>query len=125
MAFTADPTTDRGKVRLLVYDTTESGAAFTDADIDAFLELNSDSVLYAASDACRSLAARNAPSAYYLRLEGALSLDKKDIPKFFLNLATSFMQKASGGPDGVTEFIDSYAIDITNLGVDKSEYIED
>ena len=83
MAFTHDASTDRGKIRLLVYDTVETGAAFTDAEIDAFLEINGDSIWLAAADASRSLAARSAPKAFMLRLEGALQIDKKNIPGFF------------------------------------------
>ncbi len=43
MAFTYDLTTDRGKVRLLLRDTdtvTVANQFFTDAEIDAFLDLN-------------------------------------------------------------------------------------
>jgi hypothetical protein len=58
MSFTYDPATDRGRVRLLVRDTAESGAVFTDAEIDALLDLANDSVLLAASLACRDLAGR-------------------------------------------------------------------
>lgn len=58
MAFTYDTTTDRGKVRLLVYDTGATTAVFTDADIDAFLELSGGDVFLAASMACNHRAAK-------------------------------------------------------------------
>lgn len=39
MAFTFDPSTDRGKVRLLIQDDDETYSFFTDAKIDAFLTI--------------------------------------------------------------------------------------
>jgi len=56
MAFTYDVTTDRGKVRLLCTDTLESNAIFQDAEIDAFLTLNT-SVRLAAAAALEVIAA--------------------------------------------------------------------
>ena len=59
MAFTYDPTTDRGRVRLLVADTNDADATlqiFTDAEIDAFLDLNDQAVLLAAAMAAESIA---------------------------------------------------------------------
>ena len=65
MAFTFDPTTDRGKVRLLIQDDTEQYDGvdvyfFTDAKIDAFLELNGDNVRLAAADALDAWASNEA-----------------------------------------------------------------
>lgn len=37
MAFTYDPTTDRGRVRMRLSDTRPARAAFTDAEIDALI----------------------------------------------------------------------------------------
>lgn len=56
MAFTYDVSTDRGKVRLLCTDTLESNAIFQDAEIDAFLTLNT-SVRLAAAAALEVIAA--------------------------------------------------------------------
>lgn len=39
MSFTYDPTTDRGRVRLLVTDVDAAQALFSDAEIDAFLAI--------------------------------------------------------------------------------------
>jgi hypothetical protein len=70
MAFTFDPTTDRGKVRLLIQDDTEQHDGidiyfFTDAKIDAYLELNDDEtgdarIRLAAADALDSWASNEA-----------------------------------------------------------------
>ena len=125
MAFTHDPTTDRGKLRLLIYDTVESTAAFTDAEIDAFLELNSDDIWYAAADACRSLATKNAGSAFMVRIEGALQIDKRKIADYFLGLASNYENRASNSSGNVVEYIDSLALDIDLIGQDNSEYVGD
>ncbi len=42
MAFTYDLTSDAGKVRLLIPDTSETGYVFEDAEIAAFLALETD-----------------------------------------------------------------------------------
>lgn len=42
MAFTYDTTTQRGKVRLLIPDCVATGYVFEDAEIDVFLEMETD-----------------------------------------------------------------------------------
>lgn len=129
MSFVYDPTTDRGKVRLLVYDNTDGtwkvDYNFQDADIDAFLELNSDDVWLSAAEACRSLAVLAAGSAFALTIPGALELDKKQVSARYLQLADRYQARASSGAGSVVEYIDSYAIEINQLGVDNSEYVGD
>lgn len=49
MAFTYDVSTDRGKVRLLITDVVEANALFQDAEIDAFLSMNTTVRLSAAA----------------------------------------------------------------------------
>ena len=58
--FTYDPTTDRGMVRLLITDTDGSDPIFSDTEIDAFLTLNSNSVLLAAAQALDVMAVNEA-----------------------------------------------------------------
>ena len=132
MAFTYDTTTERGKTRLLIHDNTDGTYGtdydFTDADIDAMLEMNGDDVWMAASDLCRTLAVKATPTAFILKLPGALELDKKDIAKIYNNLADKYEKRSyegAGGTGSVVEFIDSYAIDIDALGRDVGEYVGD
>lgn len=56
MAFTYNVSTDRGKVRMLITDVRESNPIFQDAEIDAFLSLNT-SVRLAAAAALECIAA--------------------------------------------------------------------
>ena len=51
MAFTYDPTTNRGKVRNMIGDAVDSGHILEDADIDSFLSITS-SDLYKAAALC-------------------------------------------------------------------------
>lgn len=128
MAFTYDPTTDRGKVRLLVYDTTSGSSGtsiFSDADIDAFLEQNGNSIWYSAADAARSRAAKIIQSSFDLELTGALRLDRRKQAQYWIDLAMRYETRALNSPDGIKEFIDSYAYDIDILGRDTSDYVGD
>lgn len=60
MTFTYDPTTDIGKVRMLIPDRVESDAILTDEEIDAYLEMNDDDIRYAAADALDMIASDQA-----------------------------------------------------------------
>lgn len=55
-----DPTTDAGRVRLLVADTDNSNAVFADIEIDAFLEMEDGNVLLAAAQALDTIATNEA-----------------------------------------------------------------
>lgn len=63
MAFTYDPATAGGKVRLLAGDTVDSGHVFEDAEVAAALDANDNSINYAAAMLLNGLAARLARSA--------------------------------------------------------------
>lgn len=105
MAFTFDPGTKRGKVRLLVADTDSGNQIFSDAEIDAFLNLNNNGVLSAAADAARSVAASTAKSAIAYRvLSQALDIDKRQVPEHYRQIASQYETKARQGP---VEEIDS------------------
>lgn len=69
MAFTYDLGTDAGKVRLLLSDVDEATAVFTDAEIDAFLELESSSVKRAAAQAIDTNATNEVLASKVLRTQ--------------------------------------------------------
>ena len=56
MAFTYDPTTDVGKVRMLIPDRVEDSAIFQDNEIDAYLSMNDSNVRRAAAEALETIA---------------------------------------------------------------------
>lgn len=69
MAFTYDPSTDPGKVRLLLNDVDQATAVFTDAEIDAFLAIESLSVKRAAAQAIDTNATNEALASKVLRTQ--------------------------------------------------------
>lgn len=129
MTFTLDPTTDRGKVRLLVGDTDElepDHQIFNDAEIDAFLSLEAQNVYAAAAAACQSVAASSAKSAIAWRAMGNdLQVDKKEVPAAYRDLAQQYRERATGAQSGPVEEIDSMDYDIGPFGGDRSEYVGD
>lgn len=125
MAFTYDPTTDRGRVRLLVSDTDDQTAAnqvFTDAEIDAFLSLEDNEVYAAAAAAAQSMAANASRSAIRYIAERILEIDRKDVPKHFRELAKQYRDRSVAAPG---EEIDAAEYLIGTFGGDGSEYIGD
>jgi hypothetical protein len=96
MAFTYDPTTARGKVRLLIQDTVSASAVFTDADIDAFLELAGGNAYAGAALACRSLAASYAKLAKSVTA-GKYAETTGDAAKYLLELAKTLSESAQSG----------------------------
>lgn len=125
MAFTYSPTEKRGKVRLLIGDTDADTAAnqvFTDAEIDAFLALEDEEVYRAAAAACRSIATSKAKSAVAWKALGT-SLDLKQIPSHYRDLAKDYEERARTGSP--SEEIRSMDYEIGRWGSDTSEYVGD
>lgn len=128
MSYTYDVSNTRGKVRLLTGDITvdlpiyRTNYVFEDADIDALLDLNSEDVWAATADACRRLAADEVLGAVRLSLNG-MSLDKTQVPKYWLDMAKTYDKKSAAGD--VVEFVDSVAYNINEFGEDESEYVGD
>ena len=125
MSFTYDPTTDRGKVRLLLGDTDTATAAnqiFSDAEIDAFLSIESGEVYAAAAAGCESLAAASTHSAIVIRAGRILHLDLGKVPEHYRTLAETYRKRSVSGP---SEEIDSMDYRVDRFGVDSSEYVGD
>ena len=129
MSYSYVLSTDRGRVRLLIKDTTTQGSpsqgthyVFSDVEIDAFLLLNSEDVWAAAADACCTLAADQILGALRLKLSG-FEIDREQIPKYWMSLADNYEKKSREG--GVTEFVDSFDHDISDFGEDDTEYVGD
>jgi len=62
MACTYDITTDRGKVRLIISDTSTTSCVFSDLEIDTFLSMHSGNINLAAAEALGAWAAKYALS---------------------------------------------------------------
>ncbi len=123
--FTYDPTTSRGRVRLLLADTDTANAnlqIFSDAEIDAFLSIESNEVYAAAAAGAESIAASKSKSAIaWEALE--TDLDLRVVPKRYLELAKTWRQRAVSGEPW--EEVDTLDYGVTAFGRDVSEYIGD
>jgi hypothetical protein len=60
MAFTYDPTTDLGKVRMLIPDRVEETLIFQDEEIEAYLSMNDSNFRRAAAEALETIASDEA-----------------------------------------------------------------
>jgi len=96
MAFTYDVATDRGRVRLLITDTDTSHAIFTDAEVDAFLGLESSSVKRAAASALDQIASNEALVQKRIRLLD-LSTDGPSVAKALREHAALLRTQADAG----------------------------
>lgn len=94
MSFTYDASTDAGKVRLLSIDNVEQYAVFTDAEIQAFLDLNSGSIRFAAASALETMAANKV-----MRLQKIKTLDLETdgpaVGKALSDMATKLREQES------------------------------
>lgn len=115
MAFTYDPTTDRGKVRLLIHDTDTADVDnqfFSDAEIDAFLSMNNQDVWLAAATGLDSLAADQAMTLKVMRILH-LQTDGRAMAQALRDQAKQLREQhetAQGDYDGLFDWAE-YAID--------------
>jgi hypothetical protein len=102
------------KVRLVAQVGT---AIFTDAEIEAFLEMWENDVQYASAAALRAVAANRAKSMIFWRTQG-LEIDRRDVPKTLLDVAKSLEDGAQTVPWEIESIlyhrIDEAGIDVGN-----------
>lgn len=127
MAFTYDPSTDRGKVRRNIGDKDTATAAnqmFTDAEIDSFLDSASNDVQLATAYALRAMAADPSMRAIVWRVMSTdgMEIDKSEVGAQLREMASEWEARADNAP---AEEIDSFDYDIDTFGDDRSEYIGD
>lgn len=107
VAITTDPTTDIGKVRLLIADVDEANALFEDASIQAFLDLWGGSVFRAAAQAAEAIAVSEVLISKKIRTQD-LATDGPAVTKELRELAASLRERATE----VTEDGETFAMDI-------------
>ena len=125
MSFSYDTSlsTFKDKVRLLVSDTTQSSAAFSDEEIAAW-ESVQPNIYLAAADFCQSKGLKIAERAYSYDtsadLRGGLSVDRRNQPKWWFDQAKKLTEIAVTA--GVDEIYEHVAFNVDVNGVDCSEY---
>lgn len=102
MAFTYDPSTDPGKVRLLIKDTdtaTAENQIFQDAEIEAYLAIHDGDVKLAAAEALDTMATSQALLLKKLKL-GDIGTDGPAVAASLRNHAATLRAQASSDGDG-------------------------
>lgn len=111
MAFTYDPATDRGKVRMLITDRDDSNPIFVDAEIDAYLEMAGGSVLTASATALTSIATDQVLLLKKIKLLGGdLETDGPAVAKELRELAAQLRSDADndGSFDIAEQVVDPF-----------------
>lgn len=124
MAFSYNPdnATERDKLRLVLGDTDGDDYVFEDSELDIFLNLEGSNLNMAASRACRAIAVNKSKQAMAITLVSGLSIDRISMPDLFLRLAEKFESADLNIPK---EYMDSFAVEISDYGEDNSEYVGD
>ena len=127
MAFTYDPTTDLGKVRLLCTDSVAANEIFSDDEITAFLMLESDNVRRSAALALETIASSEVLVQKRIRLL-ELTTDGPAESAELLKRAAMLRTQADDVEAGETSMIDfaemnyddfSYRERVINEGLDE------
>jgi len=120
--YTSGGTSDRDKLRLLIFDVDSSNAKFQDAELDRFLEMDGN-LFMAASIALRSWANKLLERAFSYSLgaevRGALAVDRRNQVKDALALAESYEKRALDTP---SEAFDRFDFNVDVFGRDASHY---
>lgn len=97
MAWTFDPTTDRGRVRLLIGDDDTDNQIFQDASIDAFLALEGDVVKLGAAAALEAIASKQAYIQKVMKV-GDLTTDGAKLAQALRELAANWRAQVDAEP---------------------------
>jgi len=118
MAFTYDPTTDLGKVRLLCTDSVPANEIFSDDDITAFMDLESDNVRRSAALALETIASSEVLVQKRIRLL-ELTTDGPAESAELLKRAAMLRTQADDVEAGETSMID-----FAEMNLDEFSYRE-
>lgn len=124
--YSSDPTSNKDKLRLLLFDTDVSNAIWTDQELEVFLSMADSNFYSAAARAVRALALNKGKSAIMYRLAETIRVDKREMPRILMQMARDFDRAAENDPGSVVEFVDAFAIAFDPVtGADVSEYVTD
>lgn len=97
MSYSYNLATNVGKVRLLIHDTSEDSALFSDEEINSVLSLNDSDIYASASDLLYSVIANKALLAKSIRA-GDYSEDTTGVVKALTDLAKLYKEKSDSMP---------------------------
>lgn len=120
--YTVGGTSDRDKLRILIYDLDSANAKFQDGELDRILDMEGN-LFRAAALALRSWANKLLERSFSYSLgaevRGALTVDRRTQVKDALALAKSYEDRALSTPD---EAFDRLDFNIDEFGQDISTY---
>jgi len=105
MTWSYDPSTDIGKVRLLVSDTDPSRRVMDDEDYQAFLDMAGGSVTLAAAKALETIAVNEVLCLRVVNLMGAIVTDAASAAKQLLAQAKTLRAESAELGDGGVGFL--------------------
>jgi hypothetical protein len=121
MTFTYDVTTDPGKVRLLLNDVDEATSVFDDAEIEAFLALEGDSVKRAAAQAIDTNATNEALASKVIK-DHDLTTDGAKLADAMRKHAASLRTQADQDDEAADAGFD--LVSVVDLGCRRPELTE-
>ncbi len=113
MAFTYDPTTDLGRVRLVIGDTDSQNISFQDAEVQAYLDLTQANVYRAAAMALDTMATNQAMILKVMTLLD-LHTDGAVVAKALRDHATQLREQANIS-DAADGSLFDYAEQVDNI----------
>lgn len=130
MSYTYNPAagTDKDKIRLLIPDRVElkysPPAIFEDEEIALMLSTFSNDVLRTAAALCEVVAMDAAKQAIAISLPVGISINKSQIPGYFLQRSRNLTAMADKADQDGAEYIDYFDYEIDKFGYDVSEYLK-
>lgn len=124
-SYSTSLSTFKDKVRLLVFDTVQTTAAFSDEEIAAFEGIEAN-IYLAASHFAYAKGLQIAERAFEFDnasdTRGGLRVDRRNQPQWWFKRAEALQKRAVDAAFNADEVIDHYAFDISSDGSDLSQY---
>lgn len=125
MTWTYDPSTDIGRVRLLVADTDTTRRIMDDEEYQAFLDMSGGSVVLAAAKALETIAVNEVLCLKVVNLMGAIVTDAASAAKQLLAQAKTLRNEYATLGDGGSGFISIEMVDGPEMREEKFWKVEE
>jgi len=123
MTITYDTATNIGKTRMLIPDRDLSSAVFQDVEIQAFLDLNDQTVRRAAAEALETIASDQAMTLKVIRLLD-LSTDGRAVSQALLERAARLREAADQAEEGEEGGLFDYAEMVTGAFTERERILK-
>ena len=123
MTITYDTATNIGKTRMLIPDRDLSNAVFQDVEIQAFLDLNDQTVRRAAAEALETIASDQAMTLKVIRLLD-LSTDGRAVSQALLERAVRLREAADQAEEGEEGGLFDYAEMVTGAFTERERIVK-